>query len=226
MAFALVGSLGAVSTGAVAANVTPAFGQPPGTANVLVCWCSTSGGAARAAAPAGWKNLVVMGTSAGVSIFWRPAAGNDSAPTLTGVASATISAQLGEFTREPVAGISINESPTGTGTGATIVVGSHNEHMPGQLIVYCGTSTYSVAATATNSTSAITNGGTANDTNNNSTSSTAHYVFGYSLNTTANVAAQSLTYTQTTTNVSAGSFAWSSFALPDNFVPPRMPVGV
>lgn len=227
MAFQLDGSLGAVSTGAVAASVTPAFAQPPGAGDILILWCSTSGGAARAAVPAGWKNLVVMGSSAGASIFWRNAAGGDAAPTITGVASAIISAQLGAFTREPVIGIGINESPVGTGTGATIVVGGQKERTPAQLIVYCGTSTYTVAATSTNNVGSITNGGTGHDTNNNNSSSTAQFVFGYCLNTAANVATQSLTYNQTITNISAGSFVWASFMLA-TFAPPlgqRMPLG-
>lgn len=226
MSYTLVGSLGTVVTGAAGASVNPAFGQSPGAGNILILWVAGGEVATFPTAPAGWVLAKQGGlTTESASIFYRYSAGGDTAPTVAAVTSAVLNAQLGEFTLERGVAGAINEVQGTNNAGASFALGNAHERAPGQLIVYALSSRYSVAGSVSNSVSAVSNGGTANDTNNNGSSVADHYVLGYILNTKTNAGNQNMTFTQTTTNISNGSAVWVSFQLPDPERPFRMPLG-
>jgi hypothetical protein len=72
--------------------------------------------------------------------------------------------------------------------------------------------TYTNAATKTN-TVALNNGATANDSNNNSTSTVSHYNFGWGV-TTSNAVPSAVTVTLTTTKLSQVIACLNTFKLP------------
>lgn len=215
MSYALVGSVGAVSTGAIGASASPAFGtgETRTAGNLLLLWVPASGSNQLPAAPSGWSTAQqeagLIWSSA--SLFYKIAAGSDAAPTVAGVSGLVLSARLAEFsggaTSSPV-------DQTGVATGNTstqVATAGGADAASGELVVYCAAERYTVAATKTNSV-ALNNGATATDTNNNGTSTQNHYNLGYGI-TTGNSSADAATLTFTTTQISEISLVVVSFKL-------------
>src|SRR3954469_6967648 len=100
MAYALVGAVGAVSTGTAGAAVTPAYGAGSSRTanNHLILHVLTTGSATLPAAISGWSIAKQQaGTSCSASIYYKIAAGADAAPVVPIVTSAIHNARLLEF---------------------------------------------------------------------------------------------------------------------------------
>src|SRR6059058_1044154 len=101
MAGALVGAMGAVSTGAASAAVTPAFdaGAARTAGNLLVCFVSGNNGTTIPSTPAGWSNAgtPLFSNVLSAAIFYKAAAGGDAAPTIAAQTSAVWNVRLAEF---------------------------------------------------------------------------------------------------------------------------------
>lgn len=207
MAYALRGSVGAVATGT--ASVVPALPQVPLTGSLLVAWIVAPSGSPSAGTMSGYTFAGVAGTSA--SIYYKVATASESNPTFTG--SGTMFARIAEFTgNDTVSPKDQNGANTAVTSTATATCAGADA-AGGELVVAGSLYLYSMAGTVTNSHSAYNNGATATGAaNNNATSTTTHYVFDYGI-TTGNAAADAVTDTFTTTNISLHALVVVSFKL-------------
>ncbi len=216
MAFALVGTIGAVSVSPGGGGaVTPNWGtgESRTAGNLLVCWYGVGNDGTNATVSGtGW--LVAKqagGTSQNTGIAYKVATGGDAAPTITPTlfGSGIVSAQVAEFS----GGIILENTGTGSGTSSpqTVVCGSANKANGNLVLVACAPF-YNAAATKTTGHS-LNNGATANTTKNDGTSTANHYSFTYGI-TTGHSVADSDSYTFTTTNITGNASCIASFRLP------------
>ena len=215
MAYAIVGSLGAVSTGASGAGVTPAYGQTPTRGNQLVCWVAACGTATGFGTnPTGWS-LVEQGagsTTVRSGMYYKIAVGSDAQPTVAGIASSVLNCQLGEFSGNALVATA---DAKGTGsTTATSPVTSTNgaaDIASGELLIIACALHYTSAATATLTlTSNHVTSVTATTSAANNTA--AHYAFGYGATNSAS-GADTGVLAFTTTNASGVVVSTASFQL-------------
>lgn len=202
MAFALVGTIGAATQGAVSASVTPAWGTGENrtAGNLLICFVSVSASNTLPTTPSGWtiaKQVAnASGLTSGATIYYKIAAGTDAAPTITGITNSVISAQLAEFSGNTAT--PLDQTGSATGTVSTTATFAAPDTAAGELILMAGTDTRSTTVTPsdtwTSNNATITQAG-----NNNGVSSGDHYSFGYSLATTSNSAADTAILTLSTT---------------------------
>ena len=211
--FAPVGSPATVSTGAAGAAVTAAFSQSPTASHLLVCWV---GGTASTATPAptvpsGWSTAGVPAqfASCATAIFFKVAAGSDTAPTIAAQSGVVWNVQLAEFSGN--ASSPQDQSPFGssTTTSPLVLAAGSADFAPGELFVYAACARYSVAGTKTLA-NALNNGASAVSTNNNGVSTGSHYDFGYGI-TTSNSAADSDSFSLTTASLTRGTLNIASF---------------
>jgi hypothetical protein len=212
---ALVGTIGAVSLGAVTTAVTPAWGtsETRVAGNTLVLWVAVHGSATLptfSANGTGWAVAVQRaGTTMSVTAFVKIATGSDTAPTLAAITSGYIQAQLAEFTDDI---ISVTPDRTGVNSGTTTPIVATTAGVDvavGDLVLVVGAAYYSAAATKT-LTHTVTGGATTiTSTNNNGTSLARHYNFGYGW-TTSKAAADSDSFAQTTTSITGGAVGIAS----------------
>ena len=224
MSYALVGSVGAVSTGGVGGSVSPAWGtgESRTAGNFLLLWVSATVDATLPAAPSGWSTaLQKAGTSCSASLFYAIAAGGDSAPTVAGVGSAILSARLAEFSGNASSPLDQSGSAAGT-TSTQVATAGGADAASGELVAYVAAEYYSASATKTNSV-ALNNGASATDTNNNSTNTGQHYNLGYGI-TTGNSGADTATLTFTTTSITGTALVVVSFKLPSAVTAPAIPM--
>lgn len=208
MAIKLVGTIGAVSTGASGAAVTPAWGTGENRTrkNLLVCFIAVSGSAsAPTVSGPNWNNSAAQNTS-GAYIFYKSAAGADPAPTVGAVTGGTISAQLAEFSSVSnngwiLSNIGTTSPITATAGGVDVAAGT--------LVVMASNQTYSAGASKTLTLSG-NNGFAVTQTDNAATSTTAHYAFGYGV-TTGFASAQTAVITYTTTSITDCDIAAATF---------------
>jgi hypothetical protein len=206
MAWSLVGTIGAVSTGAVNTAVTPAWGtgESRTAGNLLLCWVagmSATGPDPTPATPLGWsladKSTGTGSTGASATLFYKVAAGGDGAPTIAaGGANVLWNVQLGEFSSgggTPA----LDQHGVGTTAGTSPVVATAGavDLAGGDLIVSCGSIRYGSAGTKT-ITPTFNNGATATATQSGAISTTSHYGFAYGT-TTGNSSADAATLTFT-----------------------------
>src|SRR4030095_1844256 len=103
MAFSLVGTIGAARQGALSAAVTPAWGASENrtAGNLLVCFVAGTGSGVGAApaAPSGWTRVGVGSTTTSptCALYYKIAAGADTAPTIAAITNVILTAQLAEF---------------------------------------------------------------------------------------------------------------------------------
>lgn len=214
MAYALVGTAGAVSTGTAGAAVTPAYGTGESRTanNLLILTVLTTGSATLPAAPAGWSVAKQQaGTSCSASIFYKIAAGADAAPTVALIASAIHNAQLKEFSGGPTsapldqtAGIAGTTTPLVATTGGV-------DALAGELVIGCGGAINS-AARANTMTHTINNAAGDVETTNGATSTVSHYDFTHGF-TTTKAAADSDSFAFVTTQLTGAVVAMASFKL-------------
>ena len=205
MAFALVGSLGAVASGN---NPAPAFGQATTAGNLLICWgkdidATISG--------TGWT---LIGTSQAYPIWYRMNCGAaEAAPTFSG---GTVSGvvMLGEFSGGATSS-ALDQQAEGTNSGLSPrdVTNPGADATSAELLICVLSCGLSKAGTHTSSIS-YNNGATnLGGANNDATSTTAHYRFSYGI-TTGNSAADVATLTSTSMNISTLWGHLASFKLP------------
>ena len=209
MAIALVGTIGAVTTGSSGAAITPAWGASENRSfgNLLVAWVTaqtTSGSATLPATPSGWTLAKSASATAQASsaIYYKIAAGSDAAPTFALVASTVLQGRLAEYSGAYTSTTAFVLDQTGNGTAVnTSPLASTNaasDYQSADLIVSSYAITYSAAATKT-LTLTNNNGATATVVNSAGTSTVNHFAFAYGT-TTANNGGDNASLTFTTTN--------------------------
>ena len=209
---ALVGTIGAVSTGTSGAAVTPAWGTSENrtAGNLLILQVAVTGSATLPAAPSGWTSAVaIAGTTCSASVFYKVAAGTDTAPTVAAITSGIINARLSEYSGLAVTSV---VSSSGTAAGTTTPQKATNaaiDAVSPSLMVSAVVLLNSSARTVATFTETYTNG-TSISTNNASTSTASHYGFSYS-NTTAHAAADADSFAFTATQVTGVAVALASF---------------
>ena len=211
--FALVGSVGAVVTGASGGNITTvAFGtgESRTAGNLLVLWVAGYGSATEPTTPLGWSigKQRTDGTNFTCGHFYKIAAGADAAPQLSGIAGTVLIAQLAEFTGNAATPLDQVAGQSGTTSPRTATAASADASS-GEGVIYSSAAAYSAPAAATLSQS-FNNGVSAQSTNNGAASTVNHYDFGYGV-TTGNAAADSDTYTVTTANLLGAGVAFASY---------------
>ena len=208
----LIGSVGVVSQGAVSVAVTPAWGTSESriAGHLLVCWVAVAGSATIPTTPSGWTSAVSLaGTTSSVAIFYKIAAGSDTAPTIALITNGYISARLAEFdlgSSTPsldkvgsVAGLTTPKLATASGV---------NTYSSGQLIVtastiYCSMANTQIFADTVNNAVSIA-------VNNATVSTRNHYDFSYGYST-AKASADSNSFSFIDTSISGVATVIASF---------------
>ncbi len=181
-------SRGAVDTGSSGAAITPAYGQTPAANDLLVFFVQGTGSTVPTA-PSGWSTAVTAAKGGGgtVGIFYKVAAGGDSAPTEAARSNNTWTGQLAEYSGTATSSPLDQVGSVATGTSPMVATDAAADAASGEVVVYVGSNTINKAATASMAAT-LNNGVTAHDVSNNRTSSTNHHLFGYGF-TTGNSAA-------------------------------------
>ena len=214
MAISLVGALGAVSTGASGAAVTPAWGtgETRLTGNLLVLHVAATGSASLPPAPSGWSIAIQRaGTSCSASVFFRIALGGDGAPTVAALSGGTINARLSEYTgNDPSSGsvLGANGASSGTGSPQSATNYAVDAALGGLMVSALALIRSSAATLALNT--ATYNNATATYTSNAAVSTVSHYGFGYGT-TTANAAADSDSEAFTATSITGAALGLAYF---------------
>lgn len=217
MAYALV-KAGTVASNA-AATVSPTFGQATGSANLLIAWVIGWGASADTATTAtGWvvakqQRVSLVGTQT-AAVWYRPNSGSgETAPTFTMAGATQMIAALAEFsggaTSSPVDQIGFN---TGGTTSPQLLAQAVTDVSAGELFVPCLLWTLSKAGTATTADTYVDGATPGAIGNNDATSTTQHYRLSYEI-TVANTAADQLSQTNSSMNISVVGGACASFLL-------------
>jgi len=206
MAFALVGSYGTPSQGAAAAAVTPAYGAGSSrtAGNLLVLRFAVTGTTTAPTVTAGWTPAGSgSGNSCYVAIYYKIAAGGDAAPTVNGVASGVIAAQLAEYSGQVTSG-DVRESGGSSTQSTTSPVTANNTAVDAgskNLLLMVAADKRSTAR-ASNDTWTSNRGTPTLTGSNNGVSSTEHYSFADILSTDSNNNVDTSTLTLSiTTNI-------------------------
>jgi hypothetical protein len=213
---ALVGSLGAASVGAVGAAVTPAYGQATTAGNLLVLFVSVTSVATLPAAISGWTIAKQQaGTSCSASIYYKQAAGSDTAPTVAAITSGYIVAHLGEFSGV-VTSSQVDQTGGANGTSSpTTATQAGTDSVAGDLLIMVGGDLRSVAR-ASNDTWTSNRGTVTLGQSNNGSSNLRHYSTGYilncSTNSNADTAIQTLSITSSITGLVVASTSFKALA--------------
>jgi hypothetical protein len=215
MAYALVGTIGAVSVGAaVNTAVTPAWGTSENRTanNLLICWVAGSQAATFPTTPSGWSiGVQRAGTSCSSTVYYKVATGADAAPTIAAVSATLWSVQLGEFSGGPSL-TPTDQSAGNSGTSSPLVATAGAvDRGTGDLLIGCAGLTYGSSRAPT--LTPTFNNATATAVNDGATSRTNHYGFAYGVGTT-NASADTFTLTYTTTQVTGAAVGLVSFRLP------------
>jgi hypothetical protein len=213
MAITLVGTIGAASQGAASAAVTPAWGtsETRVAGNLLIAWVTVTKSATLPTTPAGWSIAKqVAGTSTSATIYYKIAAGSDTAPTIAAITSGLIAAQLGEFTgNATTTPFDIGGTATGTSSPVTSTA-TGAQAASGELIVMAGGDTRSTAR-ASNDTWTSNQGTVVLAGSNNGTSSMSHYSDGYILAGSSTTAATAVMTLSITTSITGLAVAEAAF---------------
>lgn len=221
MAYALVGTIGAASQGAVTTAVTPAWGTSENrtAGNLLICFCVVTQAATVPANISGWTRTFFSssGNLCGFAIFYKIAAGADAAPTIAAITNGFIAAQLAEFSGNPATSPE-DQSGAASNTGTSPITTTFsnpgsNDVAAGELLIIVSADARSAARTP--SDTLTSNHGTITQAgNNNAASSANHYSFGYCLATTSNSGATTATLTSSvTTSLSGLAVCGATFLL-------------
>lgn len=209
---ALVGTIGAVSTGASGAAVTPAWGTSENRTanNLLILQVAVTGSATLPTPPSGWSGAnALAGTTCSASIYYKVATGADAAPTIAAITSGIINARLSEYSGMATTNPQSNSgSAAGTTTPQKATNAGADVTSPA-LMVSAVTMLNSSARTVATFTETYTNG-TSISVNNAATSTASHYGFSYA-NTTAHAAADADSFAFTTTQVTGVAVSLASF---------------
>jgi hypothetical protein len=211
MAYALVGSVGTEVTSASGASITTlAFGQTPTIHNLLILWVAVDGAATAPAQPSGWSTAITeTGTSTASGIFYKIAAGSDTAPTISAVTSAVQCAQLAEFSGNIISGTIVDQTGVHAGTTnpQTATAGAHDANI-GELIIVANSALLSLAETYTLTPSS--NNATLT-TSTSGSSSVDKYGFGYGVGTAKASATTGVATLSTGSNITGISTCVATF---------------
>lgn len=187
-------STGGIATGASGAAVTPAFAATTTVNHLLICCVSGSGVATIPATPSGWSLATSVGESGGTTpgcsaIFYKIAAGSDTAPTIALITGQSWSAKLMEFSGNATVSPLDKVGSAGTATTLTwVMTASAADTAAGELVIAVGGGT--LGKTSAIAFSAGNNGMTFTST------ASSFFGAGYAI-TTGNSAADSCTGTET-----------------------------
>lgn len=215
MAFALVGTIGAVTTGSSGASVTPAWGTSESrtAGNLLILWVEGNGSLTLPAAPSGWtvaKQLANTSTSS-ASIFYKIAVGADAAPTVALVTSTILSAQLAEFSGGATSSpLDQTASGTSTATSALTITNGGVDAQSGELLIASSCAGYA-STTGTKTDVLSSNNATLTNTTNSAAVADI-YAFAYGV-TTSNAAADTVVSTYYTSHTPNVATVGASFKL-------------
>src|SRR5262245_35490179 len=180
MAWALVGTIGTAVQSTAGGSASPAWGTGENrtAGNLLVLYVGVNKSATLPSTPQGWNVAAqVAGTSTSATIFVKAAEGSDAAPSISGITSAFISAQLAEFSGAiPVQ----HQSGTNTGTASPVTATNGGaSQATNSLILIASADTRSTNRASndtltSNHVTTMTQAG-----NNNGVSNQQHYSFGY-----------------------------------------------
>jgi hypothetical protein len=179
MAIALVGSIGATTSGA--SPFQGSFGQATTAGNFLLGWSWQTGGS-KIAVDQGWT--LVFAVAVGLNLAYKANCGaSETAPTYTGV-GATFTLKLAEFsgvdTTSPLDQIATNTA--GTSSPFTIGAPFADANSGSLLASVCGDGESKSGTTTLTNT--YNNGATdLLGDNNGATSLALHYLFGYGITT-------------------------------------------
>lgn len=220
MAWALVGTIGAVSQGAASAAVTPNWGTNENrvAGNLLVLFVAGTANASLPAAISGWSIAIQKaGTSCSASIYYTIAQGADAAPTVAAVTNVVLSCQLAEFSGGLWAS-PLDKTATAAGTtSAQVATAAGADIRSDSLLIACAGTYYSSGNTKTTNHT-FNNGAASNKTSNDATSTQQHYNFTWGI-TNTKASASRTSYAFTTTFVTGTAVALASFTvnLPNSF---------
>lgn len=212
--YSLVGVIGASlqsSSGGSLGALPWGSGESRTANNLLICTISVTGSATLPTTPTGWSIAKqVAGTSCSATIYYKIATGSDGAPTFPGITSAIISGQLSEWMgNKQSSPLDQSGSATGTSSPITATAAGANTKQT-DLIMMAGADRRSTAR-ASNDTWTSNDGTVIAGGNNNGTSSTDHYSFGYIQNPTATTAQTSVMTLSITTSITGLADVNASF---------------
>jgi hypothetical protein len=205
--YVLVGTIGVASQGAASAAVTPAWGTSENrtAGNLLICFVAVTTSPVIPTTPSGWSVGVQQNNgsgSCGAYIYYKIAAGTDTAPTIAALTSGLIAAQLAEFSGNNATPLDQIGGTTSPSSPITATLGGADTTST-ELIIMAGADFRSAARTPndtwTSNHATITQAGS-----NNGVSSANHYSFGYSLATTSNSGADTAIMTCSVTTSLTG----------------------
>lgn len=219
MAIALVGTVGTPSQGAAGAAVTPGWGTGESRTanNLLILWVDVTGTATLPTTPSGWSiGAQRAGTSCSATVYYKVAAGTDSAPTVAAITSGVIAAQLAEFSGA-ASTTPLDQSGVNSGTTSPITATyAGADAASGELLVSAGADFRSVARTPsdTHTSNHVTTmtGGTGYS--NNGTSSVNHYSNAWGLTNSNSGANTAVLTISTTTSLTGAAVASCTFKEP------------
>lgn len=216
MAYALVGSAGAVNSGTTSAS--PAFGQATSAGNLLIAWAAgTTGGTTPiSVSGTGWSTASARNPASGtcVAIFYKANSGaGEAAPTFALTSGTALSAALAEFSGGATSAPA--DRTDGFSFGSTSprnAAGVGLDAAAGELLVSAGSWSLSKAGTATTADT-YNNGATpTTNLNNDAASTTAHYRFAWGT-TTSNAVVTSDSQSNSSMNITEGYVIVCTFLL-------------
>ena len=210
MTIALVGAVGAVSTGTSGQAVPVAWGTGANrtAGNLLLLHVAVTGSATLPAAPSGWfVGITRAGTTCSAAVFYRYAAGADAAPTVAAITSGIINARLSEFSGP---GLSLDQTSVASGiTSPQKATHAAADPTVGVLLASAVALIVSGNKSLALDTATYTNA-TATSTSNSASNTASHYNFGYGLST-ANTVPDADAQAFTTTNVTGTAVVLATF---------------
>lgn len=152
-----------VATGALAINLSPAFGAPTTVKSLLMAWVSTNDSSATdpiATAAPGWTLAVVSGGSfRWCSVWYKPnCAAGETAPVFTSPSASAFRSLLAEFSGGALSS-PVDSTGIGAGTSTQTAVNGASDAGGGDLIVL--NATWAGNGTATTIITSMTDSGAA-----------------------------------------------------------------
>ncbi len=210
MAYALVGTFGTVATGST--SCAPTFAQTTTANNLLVCWLA--GAAGNFTGLTGWTQAVTSGNSNGrADVWYKVAAGSDSAPTATFTGGTNCAGCLAEFSGGPTTSLVDTTAGGAVATSPLLLTTAGNLAANGELI--CSSDVVVATKAGTDTTTDTYNNGATPTTNrnNDATSIITHYRFAWGTATTSG-AAETNSITSASMNLSLIGGGLAAFNLP------------
>lgn len=209
MAYALVGSLGAVAEGT---SPAAAFGQATTAGNLLIAWIGNGAGNT-VSESSGWTQATGITAAVRAQIWYKENCGaSESAPSFSSTSSFAV--RLGEFSGGSTSSPPTDQARNTVSGGASPITNTADaaDVAAGELVI--GTVGILLSKAGTDTTTVTFNNGatTLGQANNDATSTNVHYRFAYGI-TTGNSSADTVTGTDTSMNLSSMAVALTSFKL-------------